>query len=189
MPEMTERANRDMEKEIAALEVMASEFEDYIVEGDVYRTILVPAERGNYRMEMSGGDLLRRIDLDQSAQSALPRELKERLNGVTTQIETTKQELKTRFHDLLKRELTSRLRALSWSNDNSADSWDDNEDNEKEKQTPAEQHNLLCIAAIREEIGGSQMEDTVDGEIEELEKKLQAAIEELNRNETENLSS
>lgn len=183
MAEMTERANRDMEKEIVTLEAMASEFEDYIVEGEVYRTILVPATRGNYRMEMSGGDLLRRIDLDQSVQSALPRELKDRLNSVVTQIETTKQELKTRFHDLLKRELASRLHTLSWSNDDSQDRWNEDEDEETEKQTPAEQHNLLCIAAIREEIGSHQMRETVsnetDDEIEKLEKKLQDAIEEL----------
>jgi len=144
------QTERNIESELTTLAALVDEFEDYIVDGQVYRTVLVTTKRGNYRLEMSGGDLLARIQLLQEMRTDLPGPLKDQLNSIITQAETTKQELKTRLHDLLRRELAARLDTLKWEQDRRDD--DESKEEEEEEITPAESHNRHCIAIIREEL-------------------------------------
>ena len=161
--------------ELTMLETLANEFEEYIVAGEVYRTVLIPTDHGNRRIEMSGGDLLTRLKTTLAIQANLPREMKDQFNSIVTQVEVTKQELKTRFHDLLRRELSARLDSLRWSDEERKQ-----DENEEEQMTPAEKHNLQCIAAIRGELGQKIPQDVVD-EMDAIEKQLQAAIDQFNQ--------
>ena len=142
----TNQVDKNIANEIPTLEALANEFEDYIIDGQVYRTVLVTGQHGNFRVEMSGGDLLARVDTLQKIRTDLPGELRDRLNGIITQIETTKQELKTRFHDLLRRELTARQSTMRWQEE------DEREKEEDPAHTPAENHNQHRITVIREEL-------------------------------------
>lgn len=149
MDAINPQVKENIANELATLEALASEFEDYIIDGQVYRTVLVSTQQGNYRVEMSGGDLLARVDTLQTIRPDLPGPLKDQLNGVITQIETTKQELKTRFHELLQRELKARRNTLQWSED---DRTAGKEGEDEDRMTPAENHNRHCIAVIRDEL-------------------------------------
>lgn len=144
-----QRTERNVDSDLDALEAMANEFEDYIIDGDVYRTVLVTTSRGNYRVEMSGGDLMARIAILQQIREELTGGLKDRLNSVITQVATTKQELKTKFHQLLERELRARLDRVRWAEDERKQEEDEEE---QEEQSPAETHNQHCIQLIREEL-------------------------------------
>ncbi|MEZ4620430.1 MAG: hypothetical protein R2867_33670 [Caldilineaceae bacterium] len=161
----------NIDTDLTILEAFANELEDYIVEGRVYRTVIITAGHGNRRLEMSGGDVLARIKTLQTIRMNLAPDMKDRLNSVITQVETTKQELKGRFHEILRRELKSRLDTLRWSNDTKRA-------NDDKESTPAAQQNLLRIEAIREELENDVPKETVD-ELDALTAELEEAVEQL----------
>lgn len=157
--------------ELSILEALAGELEDYITGDEVYRTVQIDAGRGKRKFKMSGGDLLARLSSLQAMRESLALDVKDRLNSVITQIESTKADLKKPFHELLQRELKSRLDSLDWTG---AGHEDDSE------SRPASQQNLLRIAAIRTELEGDIPAETAQ-RVEELADQLESAIEQLNR--------
>ncbi|MEZ4864865.1 MAG: hypothetical protein R3C14_26365 [Caldilineaceae bacterium] len=157
--------------ELNVLEAMADELEAYIVKSEVYRTILVSTGRGNQKVEMSGGDLLARMQALQAMRENLTMDEKDRLNSIITKLEVTKGEFQTPFHELLRRELKSRLATLHWSRDTQPEG-------EKEEASAADQSNHLRIAVIREELADKQPAETAD-ELDALEEQLNDALDRL----------
>lgn len=175
MAQSADPSGHDITKELDILEALAGELEDYIIDNDVYRTVIVEDGNGNRTVKMSGGDLLARIDSFGTINTTMLPKEKDRLNGIITQIETTKQELKTRFHTILERELKSRLGTLNWSREERLK-------NEEVNPSPAEQQNLVRIAVIRKELGEAVPKETASemDEMDALEEQLEAALNELN---------
>lgn len=174
---MTNPATEQIARELTLLEALVDEFEAYIIDGKVYRTVLITTERGNRRVDMSGGDLLARVDALQTLRMNLTREQVTQLDGIVTQLESTKAALKTRLHELLQRELQSRLRTDAWFEED-RDVEEDEDAEQKEEETPAEQKNYLRIAAIRRELGTDIPQGNVD-ELDRLEEQLQNAVQEF----------
>ena len=126
------------------MEAMAKELEAYIVAGEVYRTVVIAAD-GNRKVTMSGGDLLARLKRLQEQAGALSAEQKGRLEQVANSVQNSIYALRTRFHDLLRRELKARNDQLSWNVEIRRDRAED-------KADPAEVQNRQHIAAIEAEL-------------------------------------
>lgn len=100
--------------ELAIAETMAKELEDYIINNDLYRTIVARTPEGDQRLQMTGGDLLSRLYRLQAQRAALSPDQQARLDSVQKAVETTIYSLRTRFHERLLREVKARLDSLNW---------------------------------------------------------------------------
>lgn len=144
---MTERQTTTMPwvaEDLTRVEAMAKELEAYIVAGEVYRTVVLTAD-GNRKVTMSGGDLLARLNRLRGQADTLSAEQKSRLEQAENSVQTTIYALRTRFHDLLRRELKARNDQLSWNVEIRRDRAED-------KADPAEVQNRQHIAAIEAEL-------------------------------------
>jgi hypothetical protein len=131
--------------DLARVEAVANELEAYIVAGEVYRTIVVPTSEGNRKMTVSGGDLLARLKRLQEQRSALTAEQQTRLERADAKAKNTIYSLRTRFHDLLRRELKSRNDQLAWD-------MELRKAREEKEADHAELKNRQVIAIIRDEL-------------------------------------
>lgn len=106
--------------DLNAVEAMVAELENYIVQDDVYRTILSPTPAGNIKLRMSGGDLLARLHRLQGERGALSAEEQTRLDVAQAEADKIIYSLRTRFLERLTREMKARLDSLTWF----LDDWD-----------------------------------------------------------------
>lgn len=142
---MPEIPNADVQKltdELTIIEALANELETYIVHGNIYRTLLISTTSGQRKMTMSGGDLLVRLNRLREQYAVLSLEQQGRFEHVASQVQRTMDALRTRFHDLLRRELKARTDQLNWNVDVRLVS-------ERDKADPAELQNRQHIAAIK----------------------------------------
>ncbi|HAJ36541.1 MAG TPA: hypothetical protein DCL15_12710 [Chloroflexi bacterium] len=102
------------EIDLAVLAAEVEELEEYIVKGEVYRTLRVPTPAGVQQVQMSGGDLLTRLYRLEGERESLPVEQRSRLKDLALQARSTIYSLRTRFHDLLAREVKARIDSLNW---------------------------------------------------------------------------
>ena len=135
--------------DLTLIEAMGNELESYIVDSQVYRTLMLSGGGGNQKVMMSGGDLLARVNRLRGNYQSLSSEQQGRFDTVASKVQSTIYSLRTRFHELLRRELKSRSDQLHWNEDvrraggyNKADS--------------AEIHNQQHIAAIQAELNQSR---------------------------------
>lgn len=131
--------------DLTKVEAMAKELETYIVAGEVYRTLLMTTAGSNRKITMSGGDLLARLKRLREQRSTLAAAQQARVDEVASSVQGTIYALRTRFHDLLRRELKARSDQLAWN-------VDIRRDREEKEADPAELHNRQQIAAIKEEL-------------------------------------
>lgn len=102
------------EIDLAVLEAEVSELEEYIVKGDIYRTLRVQTPAGVRMVQMSAGDLLTRLYRLEQERDLLTPAQQTRVNDLGKQARATIYSLRTRFHELLKREIKARLDSLNW---------------------------------------------------------------------------
>lgn len=107
--------------DLTILAAMADELDNYIVDDELYRTLIVRTPSGDQRLQMTGGDLLSRLYRVESAQEHLSDSQREQFVTVASQIETTIRSLQTRFHERLVREMKNHLNGLAWFLDDCAD--------------------------------------------------------------------
>lgn len=100
--------------DLALVQAMADELEEYIIKNELYRTVIAGTPRGDEKLTMTGGDLLTRLYRLNHAHAQLTPEQQQRLDVVTQQAEATIYSLRSRFHALLRRELKARTDALRW---------------------------------------------------------------------------
>ena len=104
----------DPATDLAVLETLADELEEYIVKDELYRTVRVSTPAGDQMIQMSGGDLLTRLFRLSGERDKLSLDQQARLDSKRAQVEKTIYSLRTRFHERLAREVKARLDALSW---------------------------------------------------------------------------
>lgn len=102
------------EIDLAVLAAEIEELEEYIVKGEVYRTLRVSTPSGVQQVQMSGGDVLTRLFRLEGERESLPVEQRSRVKDLALQAHSTIYSLRTRFHDLLKREVKARIDSLNW---------------------------------------------------------------------------
>ena len=133
--------------DLAVLAAEVTELEEYIVKGEVYRTLRVPTTAGVQQVQMSGGDVLTRLFRLEGERERLPVEQRSQVKELALQARSTIYSLRTRFHDLLKREVKARIDSLNWF-------LDDVSGDPKRARTdyPYEIRNRQRIAAIVDEL-------------------------------------
>lgn len=162
---------QDVESELDVLQVMADELEEYILDNSVYRTIFVETQSGRYRLMMSGGDMLSRLQSVRDMRANLTAAQQERLEKIERQIEQTTSSLTMPYRQLLRRELKSRLASLEWSHE-------DEVEEGVEEATPAEHSNYAHIALIRQELNEEETHEMRE-DLKKLEQRLQRALEKM----------
>src|SRR4051812_49324635 len=100
--------------DLAIAETMTKELEDYIINNDLYRTLVVRTSEGDQRLQMTGGDLLTRLYRLQATRNLLTPDQQTRLDATRKAAEETIYSLRTRFHERLQREMKARLDSLNW---------------------------------------------------------------------------
>ena len=150
MAEMTNATVQKLADTIAEIAAMAQELEAYIVAQDVYRTVLLTTADGNRKIDMSGGDLLGRINQLKESQGQLSLAQQDQWKATDADVQRTIYALRTRFNELLRRELKSRHDQLAWNQD-------ERRAHEEEAPDAAEIDNHQRIAAIQQELNRSAM--------------------------------
>ena len=103
------------ETDLAVVGAMAAQFESYVLRGEVYRTVAVPAStQGEERIQSSGGDLLARLHKLSAQSDVLTPSQKQALSEARAQIEATVGRLPSHYQALLLREAKARLNSLNW---------------------------------------------------------------------------
>lgn len=144
----------DPATDLAALEAMADELEDYIVKDDLYRTVRVHAPGGDQMIQMSGGDLLSRIQRLAADRSQLPAAQQAAFDAARSRVEKGIYSLRTRFHQRLAREMKARLDSLNWFLDECAA-----DPRRCRSEYPYEIRNRQRIDAILNELGSDAPAD------------------------------
>ncbi|MCB0024017.1 MAG: hypothetical protein KDD91_13375, partial [Caldilinea sp.] len=75
--------------DIAVLGAEVDELEEYIIAGEVYRTLRVVTPSGAQMVQMSGGDLLTRIFRLQGERERLPVEQRSQVKDLALRAEST----------------------------------------------------------------------------------------------------
>ena len=104
----------DPSVDITVLSAEVDELEEYIIAGEVYRTLRVVTPAGAQMVQMSGGDMLTRLFRLTGERDRLQAEQRSQVKGLALRAESTAYSLRTRFHDLLQRELKTRIDSLNW---------------------------------------------------------------------------
>ena len=139
----------DPEVDLAILEALNGELEEYCVGNDLYRTVRVQTPEGVQMIQMSGGDVLTRIFRLAGEVGQLTPDQQHRFQAVRTQAEKTIYSLRTRFHALLNREVKARLDALNWFLDDAVA-----DPKRARSEYPFEIRNRQRIEVITQELGG-----------------------------------
>lgn len=135
-------------------EAMVAELEDYIVQDELYRTLIVHTSHGDENVRMTGGDLLARLHRLQGERDVLTPAQVSRLDAVQKAAETTIYSLRSRFHQRLQREMKARLDSLRWFLD------DCSADRQRcRTEFPFEMRNRQRIEEILKELGNDVPSD------------------------------
>lgn len=100
--------------DLAIVQAMTDELEDYIIKDELYRTLIVRTPRGDEKVIMTGGDLLTRLYRLAGERDRLTPAQQTQFEAVNQQAEAVIYSLRTRFHARLQRELKARLDSLKW---------------------------------------------------------------------------
>lgn len=93
---------------------MADALEYYIIEGNIYRVVMVRRVYGFERLTMSIGELLTLIHILKAQRNQMNSKHIHQLDDVLKTIEHAKAQLYVQFHEMVIREIMSRLDSINW---------------------------------------------------------------------------
>lgn len=128
--------------DLAIVQEMAGQLESYLLQGEVYRTIVLPL-RAAERVQTSGGDLLARLHKLSAQSDALSEQERQTLANAKAKIAETTGRLRVQYQTLLLREAKARLHSLKWFLDDCQES-----PQEGRVQYPFEIRNRQRVAEI-----------------------------------------
>lgn len=145
---------------------MADALEYYIIEGNIYRVVMVRRAHGFERMMMSIGELLTLVNTLQLQREQMTTAQTYHLDTIITTIERTKQQLYIHFHEMVIREIMARLDSINWF-------LHDCEKGKAECQVnfPAEMRNRQRIEELIKTLG-DEMSDDVAERIDRIDQRL-----------------
>lgn len=104
----------DPRTDLEIVEGMVPVLEDYIINDEVYRTVIMPTSKGDQNIRMTGGDLLARLHRLHGERDDLTTAEQHRLDSAQRKADETIHSYRTRFHERLLREMKARLDSLRW---------------------------------------------------------------------------
>jgi hypothetical protein len=146
------------EVDLAIVEAMLQELEDYLIKDELYRTVVVRIPGNDQSLKMTGGDLLTRLHRLDSIHGQLSPELQARVEAADQAARSTTYSLRTRFHDRLKREIKARMDSLKWFLDDCAQ-----DPRRCRAEFPFEIRNRQRIEEALKELGDEIPEELRDG--------------------------
>jgi signal transduction histidine kinase len=152
--------------DLSAVEAMIADLETYIVQDEVYRTILAPTGAGNRKLRMSGGDLLARLHRLQGERADLTADEQARLDAAQAEADRIIYSLKTRFLERLSREMKARLDSLTWF----LDDWDD-EPRRGRSDYPFEIRNRQRIEEILKQLK-DKISDDLNASLAKVDRRI-----------------
>jgi len=93
---------------------MADALEYYLIEGSIFRTVMVHRPHGLERITMSTGELLTLVNILQAKRALLTKEQNDQLVATVATIAHVRKQLHRLFHDMIVREIMSRLDSINW---------------------------------------------------------------------------
>lgn len=102
------------QEDLAVVRAMVEELQDYVLGDQVYRTLVIPTEHGQERVQSSGGDLLARLHKLHGQEALLTPEERRQLAELERQVEDITHRFREPWRALLVRELKARLNSLKW---------------------------------------------------------------------------
>ena len=157
--------------DLAILQAMTDELEEYLVNDELYRTVITHTPAGDRKLTMTGASLLSVLWRLQGERDDLPTQQREWLDSVAAQVKEITKSLKTRFHARLLREMKARLGGLNWYLDDCSD------DNRRCRANyPFEIRNRQRIEEIVKAVGDDIPDDlasqlrAIDGRIRQYAK-------------------
>ena len=100
--------------DLAILQAMVDELEPYLIDDELYRTVIMRSPTGNRKLTMTGASLLSVLFRLEGEREQLAPEQQAQLDSIAAQAEATIVSLRTRFNDRLIREMKARLGGLNW---------------------------------------------------------------------------
>ncbi len=153
--------------DLAIVQAMVDELEEYIIKDDLYRTVFARTPRGDEKLTMTGGDLLTRLHRLQGDRESLSPEQQAALDVVQSQADSVIYSLNTRFNQRLARELKARLDSLQWFLDECA------EDRRRCRTNyPFEIRNRQRIEEILKRIG-DDLTDAQRARLREIDRRIE----------------
>lgn len=104
----------DFERILLSAGTMADALEYYLVEGNIFRIVMVRRAHGLERMTMSVGELLTLLNILNTMRSTLTVEQKLRLDKILATIEQAGKKLSVSMQEMIVREIMSRLDHIHW---------------------------------------------------------------------------
>ncbi len=155
--------------DLVIAEAMVAELEEYLVNDELYRTLIVETPSGDQNMRMTAGDLLTRLFRLQGQRDQLTPEQQTRLDTVQKQVDTVIHSLHTRFLERLQREMKARLDSLRWFLD------DCDEDLRRcRTEFPFEMRNRQRIEEILKQLG-EQAEPDLLAVLKQIDRRIRQA--------------
>lgn len=161
----------DPETDLEIAEAMVAELEDYIINEELYRTLIVRTGAGDENLRMTGGALLARLHRLQGERSDLAPALQQRLDAAQSQAKTVIHSLRGRFHERLYREVKARLDSLRWFLD---ECFDDRQ--RCRTEFPFEMRNRQRIEEILKEVGSSLSPELKEA-LQAVDKRIRGAAQ------------
>ena len=100
--------------DLAIAEAMVDELENYLINDDLYRTVIVRLPSGDENVRMTLGDLFSRFKRLEGEREQLSEAERQRLDSVRQRAESIIYSFRTRALQRMEREIKGRLDSLKW---------------------------------------------------------------------------
>jgi len=145
---------------------MADALEYYLIEGNIFRTVMVRRPHGLERLTMSTGELLTSVNTLQAQQALLTPEQNAQLENITANIARARTQMHTLFHDIIVREIMSRLDSINWFLHDC-----ENKKADYRANFPSEMRNRQRIEEMLKALGNELSEDVTD-RIDRIDQRI-----------------
>ncbi len=147
---------------------MADALEYYLIEGNVFRTVMVRLPHGLDRVTMSMGELLTSLNILQAKRAALTEQQALQLSATLATVARAREQFNELFHNVVVREIMARLDSINWF-------LHDCENHRDDCQTiyPAEIRNRQRIEEIVKALGDELTEDVTE-RIDRIDQRVRA---------------
>lgn len=145
---------------------MADALEYYLIEGNIFRTVMVRRPHGLERLTMSTGELLTSVNTLQAQQALLTPEQNAQLENITATIARARTQMHTLFHDIIVREIMSRLDSINWFLHDC-----ENKKADYRADFPSEMRNRQRIEEMLKALGNELSEDVTD-RIDRIDQRI-----------------
>ncbi len=153
--------------DLAIVQAMSEELEEYLVKDELFRQLTVRTPAGDQRPQMTASDLLVRLHRLNGEREQLTPAQRTALDQAQRAVDATVHSLRSRFVERLERDMKSRLNSLRWFID------DCRQDRKRcRSEYPFEIRNRQRIEQIINQLG-DDLGDDLAGQLRQIDDRIQ----------------